>query len=99
MEYLLWLAFSVLVLGLFLNQFIKDSIWPLSAVYYGLPINVLLLGSIGYCAISFRSRIHRLTAPALLIVVILLAIFVRSGTPFTYLGDEKGSTHHFILSR
>jgi len=173
MKSLHWFAFSVLVLGLFLNQFIKDSIWPLSAIYYALPVKVLLMVSAGYCAISFRAQIHRITAPVLFIAIIVLyctsesgfiegagspdlvcwnteygkldhnefiefirkqdaevyifmefsgkikefverdtfaelvpeydpyllpgktAIFVRSGTGITYLGDEDASTHHF----
>ena len=79
MKALRWFALSVLVLGLFLNRFIKDSIWPLSAIFYALPIRVLLMGSIGYCALSFRSQIHRITAAVLLIFILIPYCFSDSG--------------------
>ena len=71
---------SVLITGLFLNLILKDLIWPLSGIFYLLPLRLLLLISIIYILFVLKNKIHRIAS--IILFALILLIILTSGSGF-----------------
>jgi len=70
---------SVLITGLVLNLILKDYIWPLSGIFYLLPLRLLLLISIIYVVLVLKSKVHRIVSIILFILILLVILTSSSG--------------------
>ena len=70
---------SVLITGLFLNLILKDLIWPLSGIFYLLPLRLLLLISIAYVVFVLKNKIQRIVSIILFVLILLIILTSRSG--------------------
>ena len=70
---------SIIIIGLFLNLILKDYIWPLSGIYYLLPLHILLALSIIYSFISIGNKLHRNLSILFIALILFILTFTDSG--------------------